>query len=32
MEAKEKTVLFPNYMKNKLDSFVKTPKIDVFVN
>lgn len=29
MEIKEKVIPFPNYMKDKLDSFVKTPNLDI---
>ena len=29
MEVKEKVIPFPNYMKEKLDSFVKTPNLDI---
>ena len=29
MEVKEKVIPFPNYMKDKLDSFVKTPNLDI---
>ena len=29
MGVKEKTTPFPNYMKDKLDSFVKTPNLNI---
>ena len=29
MEVKEKVIPFPNYMKDRLDSFVKTPNLDI---
>ena len=29
MEIKEKVIPFPNYMKDKLDSFVKTPNLGI---
>ena len=29
MEIKEKVIPFPSYMKEKLDSFVKTPNLDI---
>ena len=29
MEVKEKVIPFSNYMKDKLDSFVKTPNLDI---
>lgn len=29
MEVKEKVMPFPNYMKDKLDSFVKTPNLEI---
>ncbi|MDD4376314.1 MAG: hypothetical protein PHR25_05980, partial [Clostridia bacterium] len=29
MEVKEKVIPFSNYMKDKLDSFVRTPNLDI---